>query len=313
METLKIKVSKYWQKFENIDNRFIEWLSKKYNVVLSNDPDFYFFTHSYYDNNVKDYLDYDCHRVFFGYENHRADWKICDYVLDSDYYKNEPRHKRLPLWTRFDLKKLLVPKDLKEFQSKKKFCCMVVSNPDSKERIDFFHKLSAYKKVDSGGRYLNNIGMPVENKQEFIKNYKFVISFENSSYPGYTTEKLVEPMLVNSVPIYWGDPEVSKDFNTESFVYVNDFTSYDEAIKYIIELDTNEDKYLALCSKPWFNNNKIPDEYTEESLLNFFDFIIRDSKRKRPVAKSFYLKFKRKVFLLKANLRSALRELRLLK
>ena len=48
----------------------------------------------------------------------------------------------------------------------------------------------------------------VSNKMDFIKDYKFVISFENSSNPGYTTEKLIEPMLVNSIPIYWGNTEV---------------------------------------------------------------------------------------------------------
>lgn len=313
METLKIKVSKYWQKFENIDNRFIDRLSKKYNVVLSEDPDFYFFTHSYYDNNIKDYLDYNCHRIFFGYENHRADWNICDYVLDSDYYKNEPRHKRFPLWARFDLSKLLNPKDLNEFQSKKKFCCMVVSNPDSKERIDFFHKLSEYKKVDSGGRYLNNIGLPVENKRDFLKDYKFVISFENSSYPGYTTEKLVEPMLVNSIPIYWGDPDVAKDFNTESFININDFETHEEAIDYIIDLDKNEDKYLAMVSKPWVTNKNNPDRYSEESLFSFFDFILKDSKTRKPVAKSLYLKFKWKEFLFKTKLLIDLRKLNLFK
>ena len=35
--------------------------------------------------------------------------------------------------------------------------------------IDFFHKLNEYKKVDSGGKYLNNIGKPVVDKMDFIK------------------------------------------------------------------------------------------------------------------------------------------------
>jgi len=302
METLKIKVSKYWQKFENIDNCFINRLSKRFNVVISDDPDFYFFTHAYYDNNIKDYLDYNCHRVFFGYENTRADWNICDYVLDSDYYYNNARHKRFPLWQRFDLTRLLQPKNIESFKSKKKFCCMLVSNPNATERIEFFQKLSKYKKVDSAGRYLNNIGHSVENKREFIKEYKFVISFENSSFPGYTTEKLVEPMLVNSIPIYWGDPEVGRDFNTESFVNINDFRSHDDAIKYIIELDKDEEKYLAKASKPWFNDNKLSSEYSEESLLDFFDFIIKDSKKKKPIAKSLSKKIWELKFDLKKNI-----------
>src|SRR6185312_1919390 len=160
-------------------------------------------------------------------------------------------------------------------------------NPNARERIDFFHKLSEYKKVDSAGRYLNNVGHSVENKKEFIKDYKFVISFENSCYPGYTTEKLIEPMLVNSIPIYWGNPRVGEDFNTRSFVNINDFKSFDEAIQYIIELDNDDEKYLESASQPWFNENTIADEYSEESLLDFFDFIVKDSKKRKPIARAF--------------------------
>lgn len=306
LKTIKLNFGFFWKEFDNNNNYFIRLLSKRYNVVISDDPDFYIFTHPYY-NGKKDYLQYKCHRIFFGYENVRADWNICDYVFDSDYSDN-PRHKRYPLWSGYDIKKLTLPKDLKDFKQKKKFCCMLVSNPDAKERIEFFHKLSSYKKVDSAGRYLNNIGYPVENKIEFIKDYKFVISFENSSYPGYTTEKLIEPMLVNSIPIYWGNPVVGDDFNTNSFINVTDFKSYDEAVNYIIELDNNKGKYLEMASQPWFSDNKIADEFSEESVLDFFDFIVKDSKKKTPIAKSFYKKIEHQKFILKNNIRLIIRK-----
>ena len=303
METLKINFGYFWKDFDKKDNYFTRLLSKRYKVVVTDDPDFYFFTHSYY-NGKRDYLKYNCHRIFFGWENIRADWNICDYVFDSDFYLNNPRHKRYPMWVSYGLDQLCKPKNIGEFQQKEKFCCMLVSNPKAKERIDFFHQLSQYKKVDSGGRYLNNIGHSVENKMEFIKDYKFVISFENSSYPGYTTEKLIEPMFVNTIPIYWGNSRVGEDFNTRSFVNVNDFKCYDEAIKYIIELDTNEGKHLAMAAQPWLNDNRIADEFSEESVLDFFDFIVKDSKTKRPVAKSIYHRSMHKTLLLKAKIMS---------
>lgn len=287
MDTLKINFGFFWKGFDNNDNYFTRILSKKYKVIISEDPDFYFFTHSYY-TGQRDYLKYKCHRVFFGWENLRADWDICDYVFDSDFNNENPRHKRFPIWVAYSLSKLCKPKNMEEFKKKKKFCCMLVSNPKAKERIEFFHKLSKYKKVDSAGKYLNNIGHSVENKMEFIKDYKFVISFENSSYPGYTTEKLIEPMFSNTIPIYWGNPKVKTDFNTKSFININDFNSYDEAINYIIELDTNEEKYLEMAAQPWINNNRLADEFSEESILDFFDFIVKDSKTKKAVAKSFY-------------------------
>lgn len=286
MEPIKINFGYFWKGFDINDNYFTRLLSKRYKVIISDNPDFYLFTHSYY-TGKRDYLNYNCHRIFFGWENIRADWNICDYVFDSDFNNENTRHKRFPMWVSYGLEQLCKSKNISTFEQKKKFCCMLVSNPKAKERIEFFHKLSRYKQVDSAGRYLNNIGHSVENKMDFIKDYKFVISFENSSHPGYTTEKLIEPMFVNSIPIYWGNPDVQIDFNTKSFVNINDFKSYDEAIKYIIELDSNEDKYLKMAAQPWLNNNRLADEFSEESILDFFDFIVKDSKTRKPVGKSF--------------------------
>ncbi len=300
MKTIKVNFGYFWPDFNPADNYFTRVLSKKYKVELSDDPDLYFFTHAY--NNKRDYLKYKCHRVFLGWENVRADWNSCDYVLDSDFVPNNPRHKRWPIWAAWDNNKLLQPKNAEVFLQKKKFACMVVSNGKAKARIDFFHQLSKYKQVDSGGRYLNNIGGPVADKRDFIKDYKFVISFENSSHPGYTTEKLIEPMLVNSIPIYWGNTEVGKDFNTKSFINVK---NYDEAIEQIIALDQNEDLYRQKAAEPWFINNQLPDECSNESLETFFDFVLSDMKTKKPVAVSFVKANTHKLGVLKNKVQSA--------
>lgn len=69
-----------------------------------------------------------------------------------------------------------------------------------------FEALKKYKKVNSGGRYLNNIGRAVVDKIQFESRHKFSICFENSSYPGYTTEKIIEAFAAKTIPIYWGNP-----------------------------------------------------------------------------------------------------------
>ncbi len=286
MEVLKIKFDELWPGFNTVDNDFTRILSKKFVVEISDNPDFFFFTHSY--NGKRNYLNYKCHRIFLGWENERADWTMCDYVMDSDFVIGNPRHKRFPIWAGWDLQKLQLPKDPAALTSKKKFCCMLVSNGKAKERIDFFHKLSTYKKIDSGGRFMNNIGHPVHDKKAFIRDYKFVIAFENSSYPGYTTEKLIEPMFANTIPIYWGNPNVAQDFNTKSFINISDFPNPDAVIKYIIELDNNQEAFRKMAAEPWLNNNHVVDEMSNESLLSFFEFIIEDSKVKKPIADSWY-------------------------
>jgi len=285
VRALKINFGYFWQHFRKEDNYFTRLLSIKYDIEISDKPDLYFFTHSY--DGTHDYLKYKCNRVFIGCENERANWNICDYVLDFDFINNNPRHKRWPIWATYNPKSLTAPKDTLAFQSKKKFCCMVVSNGNARERNEFFHLLSKYKKVDSGGKYLNNVGGPVPDKMEFIKDYKFVLSFENSSYPGYTTEKLIQPMFANSIPIYWGNPVVNRDFNTNSFINIPNRKFFDEAIERIIELDKDDQKYITLSAQPWFTDNHLPEEMTTQSLLQFLEFVIEDSRIKRPVGKNF--------------------------
>ena len=65
-------------------------------------------------------------------------------------------------------------------KSKSRFCNMVVSNSKCKSRNNFYHLLNQQKKVDSGGKYLNNVGGPVHDKLDFISKYKFTLAFENT-------------------------------------------------------------------------------------------------------------------------------------
>lgn len=41
-----------------------------------------------------------------------------------------------------------------------------------------------------------------------IRSYRFTVAFESRRVPGYITEKLFQPLLVGSVPIYMGAPDV---------------------------------------------------------------------------------------------------------
>ena len=120
---------------------------------------------------------------------------------------------------------------------------------------------------------MNNLGYLVKDKLPFIEDYKFTIAFENSSYPGYTTEKILHPMLMNSIAVYWGNPLVGKDFNTKSFVNVHDYKSIDDAIDRIIEIDKNETLYRQYLAEPYLKHNEIPLSLTEDKILDRFELI----------------------------------------
>ena len=238
---IRVDFSDFWGDFIKTDNYFWNLLSTRYELVLSPDPDFLF-----YSSYSRNFTRYDCFRIFYTAENVRPDFRECDFAFSFDYLET-PRNYRLPLYALYADNELLTRKRVDPdelMREKRKFCAFVVSNPVGKTRNEFFRKLSRYKRVDSAGRYLNNIGgsLPAakEAKWEFLRPYKFTIAFENSSYPGYTTEKIFEPMLVNSLPIYWGNPLVDRDFNPASFLNYHEFPNEEALIERILELDALE-------------------------------------------------------------------------
>ncbi len=194
-ETIKMRIVDWHIKDTEQDfynNGFIKLLQNKYDIEYSDKPDFLI-----YGPYGRNHLKYDCVRIFYTEENIRPDYNITDYSMDFDYMDFYDRHlKIICCWYK------------KIFYKKTNFCSFIVSNGGNKFtyfRDVFFEELSKYKKVDSGGKWKNNIGEPVDNKIEWLKSYKFNICFENSSYPGYLTEKLFEAFAAGCIPIYWGD------------------------------------------------------------------------------------------------------------
>lgn len=266
MKRIRIDFCDFWPGFDKYDNYFVTLLKKEYEVVVCDDPDFVFFSTVGFDH-----LKYNCTRIYYTPESFAPDYLHCDFAISFEMEDNH-RNIRFPLYNLYgDMNSLAGPKKPFDEVRKKhtKFCNMVVSNARATKRIDFFHKLSEYKQVDSGGKYLNNIGGPIEDKLEFISQYKFTFSFENKIYPGYTTEKLIEPMFCGSIPIYWGNPFIAEEFNTKSFVNWDDYGSDEAVIERIIELDQNDDLYEQMYNEPFFPDNK-PNLYCDEERLMVF-------------------------------------------
>lgn len=67
-----------------------------------------------------------------------------------------------------------------------------------------------------------------ENKPLTMSNYNFVLCFENATWPGYVTEKIFDCMVVGTIPIYWGAPDIEEDVPTECFIDMRKFKNYGE-------------------------------------------------------------------------------------
>jgi hypothetical protein len=257
----------------NFDNVLYRMLSEFYDIEISNEPDYLFY--SVFGNNHFNYKN--CVKILYTGENKRPNFDECDYSLSFDYMDDE-RNLRFPLsaitlyetGNKDGFKKDI---DFDKIKSEKtEFCNFIFSNPNAQLRNMLFQELSKYKRVDAGGRVLNNIGYLVDDKLKFQSKYKFSIAFENSEYPGYTTEKLVHPKLVDSIPIYWGNPVVDKDWNTKSFINAYDFDNLLDLIDFIKEVDNNDDLWYKMLTEPHLNPSS--KDINWKSFIDFFEKII---------------------------------------
>lgn len=252
--------------FNPFDEFFTDILSHDFEIVRDdNNPNYLFFCDENFGQNNLNYDPNKVTKIFYTGENRRpynykAHYAISfDHLDGSQFFRlpfysleNWVNQKKLGWCNVLDFKRTMRAKD------KEGFCSFVVRNGACQERNEIFHLLSQYKRVDSGGPLFNNVGGPIEQdgfnshitKTNFIKKRKFHIAYENSSYPGYVTEKILHGFLGESIPIYWGSPCVEMDFNVDAFISRYKFRSTNDMLEYIKLVDTNDDLYDEIMSQP---------------------------------------------------------------
>lgn len=60
----------------------------------------------------------------------------------------------------------------------------------------------------------------LDDKLEGLLDYRYSVAIENSSQPGYFTEKFFDPLLAWTVPVYFGAKDVAKFFPSQSFIWL---------------------------------------------------------------------------------------------
>jgi hypothetical protein len=268
-------------------NFFTNILSERFDVVRDDiDPHYLIFGDLNFGNDNGRYDDRPCVKIFYTGENARPWDYRCHYSISFDHHEFDGRNYRLPLYVLYDYDNHFrdapntsnvnrQPEDLLE---QKDFCSFVVKNGGCEKRNQWFHKLNEYKPVASGGPLFNNIGyiLPrgeesVQAKTKFLNSYRFNLCFENSSYPGYATEKLYEALTSKTIPIYWGSPTIEVDFNTKAFLNWHDYGDDDDFFEAIKEIDENPDLYEEMYLQPMFADyQKVNKFFDKDRFLNWF-------------------------------------------
>ncbi len=283
MRKIRIDFCDVGATFNKADNYLGNILKERFDVEICDQPDFLIYACGGDSHRLHSGV-----RIFLSVESDIPDFRRCDYALAS-VKLDDSRHLHLPCYVNYGrYQESANPAEIIKrnddhrqiLAAKSKFCSFIISgyNPGKNgNRVEFFQKLCRYKKVDSGGRKFNNIGGPIpggpRGKVDFLRQYKFNIAFENRSLPGYTTEKIYEPMIARCLPIYWGDPDISDHFNPRSFLNRADFPSDEALIEKIIELDNDDEKYLEYMRQPYFHHDQPNRFFDHQRILDFFEKI----------------------------------------
>ena len=305
---VRVNFAYFWPGFSPENFRaFFPYVYEKYDLVLSPDPEVVFY--SVFSPQFRPYADArEIHpvaripagkymRVFITGENFEPDMANCEFAITFSSLADHPNHLRLPLWVyegrgwgyRPDGLVKRADTDWEKISDGKTGFCNFVYLHDVPYRDAIFRLFNHYKRVDAAGRCQNNMNawtVPyapdrVTGKVEFFRRYKFTLAIENTIWPGYMTEKLVDPMFANSVPIYVGDPQASRSFDPSSYVDFTRFASMREMLEFVREADNDRDLYMKLLSVPWYRGNVVPDYARDETILAFFDRIVETAISRR--------------------------------
>lgn len=279
LKTIKIKFVDYWNTFVPEEDIVVGLLRERYNVEFSDNPDYLFFG-PFSDENLK----YEnCVRIFWTGENICPDFNMCDYAVGYDTLDFGDRYCRFPGYYKVNWDGKGNTKSHVDLAAhkhehcdsallKRAFCSFVYSHGNGAPiRDNLFEQLSQYKKVDSGGRYKNNIlNEPngVADKLAFEGNHKFSIACENSSHRGYVTEKIIDAFAAHTVPIYWGADDVEMYFNKNGFINCNG-KSIDDIVSEVKRVDNDDELYMRMLSEPAFASDIYLQEKEVGNLRNF--------------------------------------------
>jgi alpha(1,3/1,4) fucosyltransferase len=270
--------------YSPIDEFFISVLSKRYNVIRDDqNPNYLFFCDETFGTNNLRYDPNKVTKIFFTGENRRP-WNYQAHAAITFDHLDGPSNYRLPLYvvedwyqtTKLGLPSILAIDRNSTFK-RDSFCSFISANPSSLDRNEAFHFLSQYKRVDSGGPLFNNIGHTLPrgadaqiHKLKFMMSRKFNLCYENSSYPGYVTEKLFHALYSGSVPIYWGSPTVELDFNPKAFVSRHNYDTIESMIDDVMRIDQNDEMYEDMIRQSIFSKHG-KDVMNLDRFLDWFD------------------------------------------
>jgi len=228
-------------------------------------------THNYYPNHYPSFSNDEIPANIIPWEE-RNELVV---MVSNKYYRNS-----------FHLKSILNPKKFEAWVrgkfklsscSIKRYAMKNQLHDKRLEAIDYFCKKSLLDIYGSNWDNLNNLPLrwryrlknniaklapiPCIDKKRTISNYKFSLCFENTIYPGYLTEKIIDCFVAGVIPIYLGDPNVEKIIPHDIFIDMRDYNSWDDLYCKIKSIGKNESENMIKSARQ-FLGSEIGQSFT---------------------------------------------------
>jgi hypothetical protein len=107
---------------------------------------------------------------------------------------------------------------------------------------------------------------PLKDKLDGLRDYRFSIAMENTVYPKYYTEKILDCFATGTVPIYYGDRSIGEDFDLNGIIFLDDLKSFDEL---------TEEMYINMMPAIQNNFKKVMNLKTADDYI--FDNIMKEN------------------------------------
>jgi hypothetical protein len=171
-----------------------------------------------------------------------------------------------------------------------------------KDRVEFIHYFSRYtdfhlygmgwdkkiagfsskyhnsaKKAFKGPLGYDRNPLGYDRKLLVMNEFRFAICFENCSFPGYVTEKILDCFLAGVIPVYYGAPDIEEFVPKETYIDYRKFSGMQSLDTYLNEF-TEERANEMLKAAADFVASPAFDKYDMKVFFrNVFDKI-EDSK-----------------------------------
>lgn len=95
-----------------------------------------------------------------------------------------------------------------------------------------------------------------EDKIKTMSDFKFAVCFENTSYSGYFTEKIIDCFCAGTIPIYLGAKDIEKFVPKEAFIDMRDYKSFDALNRFLQSLSENEAMKIINAGRDFLNGSE---------------------------------------------------------